>query len=136
VAQHAHLGTTKRRGGLTDSVHLQVIEGKLTCVVAASKKKELARQVQALFAQGNMRISLSKDVQGVEICGALKNVLAIAAGIVEGKGLGSNALAAVVRFMELLPTQLQSSCSYCTATQAAPTVFSPTQATWDGGSGA
>jgi glycerol-3-phosphate dehydrogenase len=76
---------------------MQVVEGKLTCVVAASTNLELARDVQALFSQGNMRINLSRDVQGVEVCGALKNVLAIAAGIVEGKQLGSNALAAVVR---------------------------------------
>jgi glycerol-3-phosphate dehydrogenase (NAD+) len=74
-----------------------VIEGKLTCVVAASTDMELAADVQSLFAQGNMRINLSRDVVGVEVCGALKNVLAIAAGIVEGKELGSNALAAVVR---------------------------------------
>lgn len=76
---------------------VQVIEGKLTCVVAASKDMELAADVQSLFAQGNMRINLSRDVAGVEVCSALKNVLAIAAGIVEGKQLGSNALAAVVR---------------------------------------
>jgi glycerol-3-phosphate dehydrogenase len=74
-----------------------VAEGKLTCIVAASKDKALAKRVQGLFAQDSMRINLSSDVQGVEVCGALKNVLAIAAGIVEGRGLGSNALAAVVR---------------------------------------
>lgn len=43
-----------------------------------------------------MRVNRSRDVVGVEICGALKNVLAIAAGIVEGMGLGHNALAAVI----------------------------------------
>lgn len=76
---------------------VQVVEGKLTCVVAASTDIKLAKAVQLLFAQPSMRITLSRDVQGVEVCGALKNVLAIAAGIVEGKELGSNALAAVVR---------------------------------------
>ena len=75
----------------------QVVESKLTCIVAASKDKSLAKQAQRLFASESMRINLSTDVTGVEVCGALKNVLAIAAGIVEGKGLGSNALAAVVR---------------------------------------
>lgn len=75
-----------------------MLAGKLTCVVAASTDMELAADVQSLFAQGNMRINLSRDVKGVEVCGALKNVLAIAAGIVEGKQLGSNALAAVVRY--------------------------------------
>jgi glycerol-3-phosphate dehydrogenase len=57
---------------------------------------ELSQRVQGLFAQNSIRINLSTDVRGVEVCGALKNVLAIAAGIVEGQGLGSNALAAVV----------------------------------------
>eukprot|EP00892_Ulva_mutabilis_P004700 jgi/Ulvmu1/2601/UM014_0052.1 len=74
----------------------EVVEGKLTCVVAASTDIQLAKEAQQLFAQPSMRITLSRDVQGVEVCGALKNVLAIAAGIVEGKELGSNALAAVI----------------------------------------
>lgn len=74
-----------------------MVEGKLTCVVAASEDIRLAKEVQLLFAQASMRITLSRDVAGVEVCGALKNVLAIAAGIVEGRQLGSNALAAVVR---------------------------------------
>jgi glycerol-3-phosphate dehydrogenase len=81
---------------------LQVAENKLTCLTAASESRELAQQVQGLFAQNSMRINLSTDVCGVEICGALKNVLAIAAGIVEGQGLGSNALAAVVRDFVIL----------------------------------
>ena len=43
-----------------------------------------------------MRVNTTGDVVGVEICGALKNVLAIAAGIVEGLDLGNNALAALI----------------------------------------
>jgi glycerol-3-phosphate dehydrogenase (NAD+) len=58
--------------------------------------RALARQVQALFASPSMRVNLTDDVVGVEICGALKNVLAIAAGIVEGLELGHNAMAALV----------------------------------------
>lgn len=58
--------------------------------------KALARAVQRLFASPTMRVSTSGDVIGVEVCGALKNVLAIAAGIVEGLDLGSNAMAALI----------------------------------------
>ena len=52
--------------------------------------------MQELFASPYMRVNHTSDVIGVEICGALKNVLAIAAGIVEGLDLGNNAMAALV----------------------------------------
>ncbi|GAX80140.1 hypothetical protein CEUSTIGMA_g7578.t1 [Chlamydomonas eustigma] len=74
----------------------EVMEGRPTGVVAACKDFELARTVQELFASQVMRVNTTSDVVGVEICGALKNVLAIAAGIVEGLDLGNNALAALI----------------------------------------
>ena len=52
--------------------------------------------MQQLFASPYMRVNTTTDVTGVEICGALKNVLALAAGIVEGLDLGHNAMAALV----------------------------------------
>ncbi|XP_017249454.2 glycerol-3-phosphate dehydrogenase [NAD(+)] 2, chloroplastic isoform X3 [Daucus carota subsp. sativus] len=67
-----------------------------TAMVVASKDKKLANEVQQLLASKNLRISTSSDVTGVEIAGALKNVLAIAAGIVEGMNLGNNSMAALV----------------------------------------
>jgi glycerol-3-phosphate dehydrogenase (NAD+) len=67
-----------------------------TGLVAASRDKALKRTVQGLFASPYMRVNTSSDVVGVEVCGALKNVLAIAAGIVEGLDLGMNARAALV----------------------------------------
>ncbi|KAF0908238.1 hypothetical protein E2562_023859 [Oryza meyeriana var. granulata] len=67
-----------------------------TAMVVASKDKKLAAAVQQLLASPNLRISTSSDVTGVEIAGALKNVLAIAAGIVEGMHLGNNCMAALV----------------------------------------
>ena len=74
----------------------EVMQGRPTAVVAASNDPALAREVGALFACPALRVNTSTDVLGVEICGALKNVLAIAAGIVEGLELGHNASAALV----------------------------------------
>lgn len=74
----------------------EVMASRPTGIVAASKDRKLARDVQKLFASPVMRVNTSHDVVGVEICGALKNVLAIAAGIVEGLDLGQNAMAALV----------------------------------------
>jgi glycerol-3-phosphate dehydrogenase (NAD(P)+) len=57
---------------------------------------ERARQLQTLLATPNLRVYLSRDVVGVEFCGAFKNILAIAAGLVEALGLGNNARAALI----------------------------------------
>lgn len=59
-------------------------------------EEERAQQLQALLATPRLRLYLSRDVAGVELCGALKNVLSIAAGLQEALGLGSNARAALV----------------------------------------
>lgn len=67
-----------------------------TAMVVASRDKKLANAVQQLLASEQLRINTSSDVTGVEIAGALKNVLAIAAGIVEGMNLGNNSMAALV----------------------------------------
>lgn len=72
----------------------------------------LAKEMQELFASPYMRVNNTSDVTGVEICGALKNVLAIAAGIVEGLDLGNNAMAALVTQVASLAfaLQLQAVC--------------------------
>jgi len=74
----------------------EVMDERPTGLVAASRDKALCRDIQNLFASPIMRINITTDVIGVEICGALKNVLAIAAGIVEGLELGNNAMAALI----------------------------------------
>lgn len=74
----------------------EVMDGRPTGLVAASRDKKLGLALQQLLASPAMRINTTSDVVGVELCGALKNVLAIAAGIVEGLGLGANAKAALV----------------------------------------
>ncbi|XP_071710962.1 glycerol-3-phosphate dehydrogenase [NAD(+)] 2, chloroplastic-like [Rutidosis leptorrhynchoides] len=78
------------------SFALELMNNLPTAMVVASKDKKLANAVQQLLASRNLRISTTSDVTGVEIAGALKNVLAIAAGIVEGLDLGNNSMAALV----------------------------------------
>jgi glycerol-3-phosphate dehydrogenase (NAD(P)+) len=65
-------------------------------VVVASADQALARRVQTLFSTDRFRVYTNRDVVGVELAGALKNVLAIAAGICDGLGFGDNAKAALV----------------------------------------
>jgi glycerol-3-phosphate dehydrogenase (NAD(P)+) len=67
-----------------------------TAVLAASLDARATEVVQAEFRGPQLRLYGSDDVIGVEIGGALKNVIAIAAGVVEGLGLGHNALAALI----------------------------------------
>jgi glycerol-3-phosphate dehydrogenase (NAD(P)+) len=67
-----------------------------TAVLAASKHATAAALVQLEFRGPYLRLYASDDVTGVEIGGAMKNVIAIAAGVVEGLGLGQNALAALI----------------------------------------
>ena len=67
-----------------------------TAVVAASRWPEAVEHVQEEFKSNTLRLYSSSDVIGVEIGGALKNVIAIAAGVVEGLNLGHNALAALI----------------------------------------
>jgi glycerol-3-phosphate dehydrogenase (NAD(P)+) len=67
-----------------------------TAVVVASCDNGAVEHVQAQFRSGALRLYGSPDVVGVEIGGALKNIIAIAAGVVEGLGLGHNALAALM----------------------------------------
>jgi glycerol-3-phosphate dehydrogenase (NAD(P)+) len=74
----------------------EVVAGQPTAVVAASTDPGAAAQVQALFSTGRFRVYTSTDVTGVEVAGALKNVIAIAAGALDGLGFGHNPRAALL----------------------------------------
>src|SRR5262249_39518171 len=78
------------------SFAVEVAQQLPTAVLAASTDPEATALVQAEFRGPYFRLYGSADVIGVELGGALKNVIAIAAGVVEGLGLGHNALAALV----------------------------------------
>jgi glycerol-3-phosphate dehydrogenase (NAD(P)+) len=78
------------------SFALEVCQGQPTAVVAASRDEASAREAQQLFATPAFRVYSGRDVIGVELAGALKNVIAIAAGILEGLGLGHNPRAALI----------------------------------------
>ena len=78
------------------SFALEVAKGKPTAVTAASKVEKVAEQVAELFHYDNFRIYTSTDVAGVEFGGVYKNIIAIAAGVVDGLDMGANARAALI----------------------------------------
>jgi glycerol-3-phosphate dehydrogenase (NAD(P)+) len=78
------------------SFAIEVADELPTAILAASSDSTATALVQAEFRGPYFRLYASDDVIGVEIGGALKNVIAIAAGVVEGLGLGHNALAALI----------------------------------------
>lgn len=78
------------------SFALEVARGLPAAVVVASADAQAAGVVQEALRGPTFRLYLSDDVTGVEFGGALKNVIAIAAGVVEGLGIGHNAMAALI----------------------------------------
>lgn len=74
----------------------EIAVGMITSVVCASDDADAARRVQVLFNTPSFRVYTSTDPVGVEIAGAAKNVIALAAGILDGLGFGDNARAALL----------------------------------------
>lgn len=78
------------------SFALEAARGDPTAVVLASHDRPLATFLQEEFAGPSFRLYTNDDVLGVELAGAMKNVMAIAAGACQGLGLGANSLAALI----------------------------------------
>jgi glycerol-3-phosphate dehydrogenase (NAD(P)+) len=78
------------------SFALEVARGDPTAVVIASSDARIAEEIQAEFSGPTLRLYTNDDVVGVELGGAVKNVIAIAAGVCVGLGLGANTIAALV----------------------------------------
>ncbi len=82
---------------LSGPTHAEEVAKDLpTTIVSACQDLEAAAYVQNVFMTDNMRVYTNDDVLGVELCGALKNVIALACGISTGLGFGDNAKAAII----------------------------------------
>jgi glycerol-3-phosphate dehydrogenase (NAD(P)+) len=88
----------------------EVALGDPTAVVVASQESDLAQQVQKEFSSKTLRLYTSSDVVGAELGGAVKNVIALAAGVVEGLGLGHNPKAALITRGLAEMTRLACAC--------------------------
>ena len=93
-------------GDVIDTDHIGVISGPShaeevalfmpTTVVVAANSRGVAKAIQETFMTPMFRIYLNHDIVGVEIAGAVKNVMAIASGILQGMNMGDNAIAALM----------------------------------------
>jgi glycerol-3-phosphate dehydrogenase (NAD(P)+) len=75
---------------------IETAKGHPTAAVIASRQTDFAQEVQQVMSSPTFRLYHSNDVVGVELAGSLKNVIAIAAGVLEGMGLGANTTAALI----------------------------------------
>ncbi len=91
LPDHCHLGTLS---GPTFAI--EVAQGVPSAIVAAAETDDLAEKIQSIFSCPLLKVFTSTDPVGVEIGGALKNIIAIATGISDGLGMGHNARAALI----------------------------------------
>ncbi len=74
----------------------EVVSGLPTAIVSACEDVDAANEVQDIFMSLQFRVYVNHDARGVELCGALKNIIALAAGISHGLGFGDNSRAAII----------------------------------------
>ncbi|MDR3753409.1 MAG: NAD(P)-dependent glycerol-3-phosphate dehydrogenase [Terracidiphilus sp.] len=92
------------------SFALEVAQGQPTAVTVAFSDPQIAALIQQEFSSETLRLYTSTDVIGVELGGALKNVIAIAAGVAAGAGLGHNSTAALITRGIAEITRLATAC--------------------------
>lgn len=93
----ANSGVTYKLAALSGPTHAEEVAiGQPTSIVAASENEEVSLMIAKAFSNSCMRVYTNTDVLGVEIAGALKNIIAIAAGINRGMGFGDNAQAMLI----------------------------------------
>ena len=100
------IGDELKRDGKHDRIRLVALSGPThaeevaldlpTTIVASCEDKEAAACVQKVFMNDVMRVYTNDDVLGVELCGAMKNIIALASGIALGLGYGDNTKAALI----------------------------------------
>ncbi len=91
------IGRPGRMAVLSGPNHAEEIcRGQVSAAVVASSEPQVAARVQELVASERFRAYVSRDVVGVEVCGAVKNVVAIACGVAAGLGAGDNTLAVLM----------------------------------------
>jgi len=89
--------SSKKIASLSGPSHAEEVGRRIpTAVVVASENQETAKKAQTIFMNEVFRVYTSTDIAGVELGGALKNVIAIAAGISDGVGYGDNTKAALI----------------------------------------
>jgi len=94
---HTTCGFNPRIGALSGpSFAKEVAKGDPTAITIASHDRDLAWAIQREFSDPFFRVYTNDDVAGVELGGSLKNVIAIAAGVCDGLGLGHNTIAALI----------------------------------------
>jgi len=89
--------TKTQVGVISGPSHAEEVSRKIpTAVVSSAQDEKIAKFIQELFLTPNLRVYTNTDLVGVELGGALKNIMAIAAGISDGLGLGDNTKAALI----------------------------------------
>jgi len=99
ILAHVQWLSEEEMVALSGPTHAEEVAREIyTAIVAASKNEYSAKVVQEVFSNQSLRVYTSQDVMGVELCGSVKNVIAIAGGIIDGleRGVGDNTKAALI----------------------------------------